>query len=112
MYLPAVDNLLIEDTELVADAVTVRCQPQRGHGVQEASWKNRAWSCCKEPRPSLAALAMACCAWGGEELLQPMLLETFITQRKSACRRYRRGQPAAATHARPAEPPQTPQSCW
>lgn len=41
-YLPAVDDLLIEDAKLVADAITVRCQPQRGHGVQEASWKSRA----------------------------------------------------------------------
>lgn len=41
-YLPAINNLLVEDPELVADAVTVGCQPQRGHGVQEASWKSRA----------------------------------------------------------------------
>lgn len=42
MYLPAVDDLLIEDAKLIADAVSVCCQPQRGHGVQEASWKSRA----------------------------------------------------------------------
>lgn len=64
MYLPAVDNLLIEDTKFVADAVTIRCQSQRGHGVQEASCKGRAWSRCKETQPSLAAPAMACCARG------------------------------------------------
>lgn len=33
--LPAVDNLLIEDAELVADAVAVGSQAQRSHGVQE-----------------------------------------------------------------------------
>lgn len=36
-YLPAVDNFLIEDAELVADAVSIGCQTQRGHGVQETS---------------------------------------------------------------------------
>lgn len=37
--LPAVDDFLIEDAEFVADAVTVRCQAQGSHGVQEAGWE-------------------------------------------------------------------------
>lgn len=34
-YLPPIPDLLVEDAVLVADAVAIGCQPQRGHGVQE-----------------------------------------------------------------------------
>lgn len=34
--LPAVDDFLIEDAELIADAVAVGSQAQGSHGVQEA----------------------------------------------------------------------------
>lgn len=40
-YLPAINNLLVEDPKLVADAITVRCQPQCGHGVQETGCKGQ-----------------------------------------------------------------------
>lgn len=36
-YLPALNYFLIEDAKLVADAVSISSQAQRGHGVQEAS---------------------------------------------------------------------------
>lgn len=74
MYLPAINNLLIEDTKLIADAVAICCQPQRGHGVQEASWKNRAWSLCKEPHPHV----LRCAVHRGEEMPQPVPLEIFV----------------------------------
>ena len=37
-YLPAVLDLLIEDPILITDAITVRCQTQGGHRVQETCW--------------------------------------------------------------------------
>jgi len=39
-YLPAIDDFLIEDAELIANAITIGCQAQWGHGVQETSWGN------------------------------------------------------------------------
>lgn len=33
--LPAADNFLIEDAELIANTVTIGSQAQRSHGVQE-----------------------------------------------------------------------------
>lgn len=36
-HLPAINNFLIEDSKFVADAISIRSQTQRGHGVQEAS---------------------------------------------------------------------------
>lgn len=35
LYLPAVADLLIKDTKLIADAVTVRRQAKCCHGIQE-----------------------------------------------------------------------------
>lgn len=39
-YLPAVDDFLVEDAKLVADAVTIGSQSQGGHGVQEAGYRS------------------------------------------------------------------------
>ena len=41
-YLPAIENFLVEDTEFIADTVTIGSQTQWSHGVQETSWKPEA----------------------------------------------------------------------
>lgn len=39
-YLPAADNFLVENAELIPDAISISSQTQRGHGVQETSCGN------------------------------------------------------------------------
>lgn len=36
-HLPALYDFLIKDSKLITDSISIRCQPQGCHGVQEAS---------------------------------------------------------------------------
>lgn len=40
-YLPALHDFLIKDSKLITDSISIRCQAQGCHGVQEASWRGR-----------------------------------------------------------------------
>lgn len=61
-YLPAINNLLVEDPKLVADAITVRCQPQCGHGVQETGCKGQGDRLQEQSTGTLQGTSLlACC---------------------------------------------------
>lgn len=39
--LPTIDNFLVENAKLITDSITISCQAQRRHRVEEASYRER-----------------------------------------------------------------------